>query len=68
MSEYVHLCLTDLLDNDMTSYEYFYSLPNNIRNSLFEQEISTFEELVQAANSISESSFVDLPDPHFEKI
>lgn len=68
MSEYVHLCLTDLLDNDMTSYEYFYSLPNNIRNSLFEQEISTFKELVQAANSISESPFVDLPDPHFEKI
>lgn len=68
MSEYVHLCLTDLLDNDLTSYEYFYSLPSNVRNALFQQEISTFDELVDAANRASESPFVDIQNENFEKI
>ena len=48
MSEYVHLCLTDLLD--MSSQEYFNALPDAARRALLEMdEIRTFAELQESA-------------------
>ena len=32
-----HLCLTDLLDQDLTSYEYFHSLPREIQQKIIQQ-------------------------------
>ena len=50
MSEYVHLCLTDLLDRDMSSQEYFNALPDAARRALLEMdEIRTFAELQEGA-------------------
>ena len=50
MSEYVHLCLTDLLDRDMSSQEYFNALPDAARRALLEMdEIRTFAELQERA-------------------
>lgn len=54
LSEYVHLCLTDLLDADLSSQEYFNSLPNRVRQRLIRKEISTFEELQECARRILE--------------
>lgn len=45
MSEYFHLCLTDLLDQDLSSYEYFHSLPEEIQQKIRKEDFRSFEEM-----------------------
>lgn len=52
---HVHLCLTDLLDQDLTAYEYFQGLPPDVKKALSEKEIFTFNELQAAANDLKKS-------------
>lgn len=53
MSEYVHLCLTDLLDADLSSQEYFNALPNEVRQKLLlSDEVRTFAELQETAERL----------------
>lgn len=40
-----HLCLTDLLDQDLTSYEYFHSLPREIQQKIIREDMGSFEEM-----------------------
>lgn len=47
MAEY--LCLSDLLDADLSSYEYYYSLPENIKKIVEEEDVRTFEEMQSVA-------------------
>ncbi|MBP3310913.1 MAG: hypothetical protein J6L72_01615 [Butyricicoccus sp.] len=47
---HVHLCLSDLLDQDLTAWEYFQTLPSSIRQELYDCEITTFDELQAQAN------------------
>ena len=42
-SEYVGL--SDLLDQDISSYEYFHSLPREIQKKIEERDISTFTDM-----------------------
>lgn len=50
MSEYVHLCLSDLLDQDLSSQEYFNTLPDNVRQKLLQNDdVRTFSELQEQA-------------------
>ena len=51
-----HLCLTDLLDQDLTAYEFYQTLPQNVRNLLKEQEITSFDELQDAADRLKSSN------------
>ena len=51
--EYVHLCLTDLLDQDLSAHEYFQTLPPEAQRSLLEKEIFTFEELQREADKLA---------------
>lgn len=44
-----HLCLTDLLDQDVSSSEFFYSLSPQLQKTLLKKDISTFEELQKCA-------------------
>lgn len=57
--DHVHLCLTDLLDQDLTAYEYFQGLSPDMRRVLSEREIATFDELQTAANDLMQSGIVD---------
>ena len=47
-----YLCLSDMLDQDLSAYEYFQGLPPEVRQALKrEDNITTFDELqVRAAN------------------
>lgn len=47
MEEGVYLCLTDLLDQDLTAYEFFQTLSPEVRQDLHrrDDEITTFSEL-----------------------
>jgi len=45
-----YLCLSDLLDQDLSAYEYFYALPPDVQEKLKRKDdISSFEELQQQA-------------------
>jgi len=37
--------LSDLLDQDLSSYEYFYGLPVNIQQKIIARDINSFEEM-----------------------
>lgn len=42
---HMHLCLTDLIDQDLSAYEYYHSLSSKIQAELREREIRTLDEL-----------------------
>ena len=55
MPENIHLCLTDLIDQDLTSHEYFNTLPDSVRQVLLQDdEIRSFEELQQRAEALKQ--------------
>ncbi len=37
--------LSDLLDQNVSCYEYFYSLPEDLRRKIEKQDIASFEEM-----------------------
>ena len=48
-----YLCLTDLLDQDLTAYEYFQTLPPRVQTALRrEGGAASFSELQARANSL----------------
>lgn len=49
MSENVHLCLSDLLDSDISSYEFYNTLSPELQKELKNKDIRTFEELQNCA-------------------
>lgn len=52
----VHLCLSDLLDQDLSSDEYFSTLPEGVKKKLENRDdICTFSQLQQEAEKIKES-------------
>ena len=51
-----YLCLTDLLDQDLSAYEYFQTLPTDVLAELErEDSITTFEELQARAAHLRQS-------------
>lgn len=56
--EHIHLCLSDLLDQDLTAYEYFQTLSPAVQTALYDQEISSFEELQRIAAELKDSPFL----------
>lgn len=49
MPENIHLCLSDLLDQDVSSNEFFNTLSPNLQKILLEKDIRSFEELQKCA-------------------
>ena len=50
--EHVHLCLSDLIDQDLTAFEYFQTLSPAVQSALKNKEIATFSELQKAADNL----------------
>lgn len=48
----MHLDLTDLLDQDLSSFEYFQSLPGGVRKKLMALDICSFDELQEKAEKL----------------
>ena len=46
------LGLSDLLENDLTSYEYFNSLPPSAQRRLEQMDVRSFEQLQRCANKM----------------
>lgn len=59
MPDHIHLCLSDLIDQDLSSYEYFHSLPAQVQTLLMQKEISSFEELQECAARVKRSGLAD---------
>lgn len=53
--ENVHLCLTDLIDQDLSAYEYYHSLSSKVQSVLGQREIRTLDELQEQAERIQRS-------------
>lgn len=51
---YYSLGLSDLLENDLSSYEYFYSLPQNIQQKIKQKDVCSFEQMHSFAQSLNE--------------
>lgn len=43
--EQMHLCLSDMLDQDLTSYEYYHSLPEDIQRRIQDSDVRSFDEM-----------------------
>lgn len=41
----IHIGLSALLEDDLTSYEYFHSLPKPLQHKIEERDICSFEEM-----------------------
>lgn len=46
------LCLSDLLNKDLSSYEYFYSLTPEIQKKIEEHDVNSFDDLQKLAEKI----------------
>ena len=46
------LCLSDLLDQDFYSYEYFHSLPLEVQKKIEESDVNSFADMQQIAEKI----------------
>ena len=46
------LCLSDLLDQDLSSYEYFHSLPLEVQKNIEESDVNSFADMQQIAEKI----------------
>lgn len=55
MSENVHLCLSDLLDSDTSSFEFYNTLSPELQQMLKDEDIRTFEELQKCAKEYREN-------------
>lgn len=41
------LGLSDLLDQNLSCYEYFHSLPENVQRRIVQRDVASFEEMQQ---------------------
>ena len=48
------LGLSDLLDQDISSYEYFYSLPAKIQQKIVARDLNSFEEMQDFVKNLTE--------------
>lgn len=46
-----YICLTDLLDQDLSSYEYFYSLSKKLRDKIEQEDPTSFEEMQEVVEN-----------------
>ena len=51
-----YLCLSDMLDQDLYAYEYFQTLPPDVREALKREDgVTNFDELQARAKHLSEA-------------
>ncbi len=55
MSETIHLCLSDLLDQDLSSYEYFHSLPEDLQREIEASDVRSFDQMQTFVSKRKES-------------
>ena len=46
------LRLSDLLDQNLSSYEYFYALPKSVQKKISQRDVASFEEMRQMAEEL----------------
>ena len=53
-----YLCLSDLLDSDLSCYEYFCSLPENIKQKIEIEDARNFSEMQAIARQEKQKGFL----------
>lgn len=54
-----YLCLEELLDADISSYEYFCSLPESVKQKIEMNDARSFEEIQIIAKQEQQNQFFD---------
>ena len=57
-----HLCLTDLIDQDLTANEYYQTLPDFIKDKLKDAEIRSFHELQKYVSQSEQQERTEYPE------
>lgn len=57
MSERVYNGIDELIENDLTGFEYYSALPQRVRTRLLDMDITTFSELRRAADRVRRLGF-----------
>ena len=57
MSEKIYNGIDELVENDLTSSEYYNALPQQVRTRLLDLDITTCSELYRAARRIQKLEF-----------
>ena len=57
MSEMIYNGIDELVENELTSSEYYNALPQQVRTRLLDLDITTFSELCRAARRIQRLDF-----------
>ena len=55
MAETIHLCLSDLLDQDLSSYEFFHSLPEDMQRKIEDSDVRSFDQMQSFVAKLRES-------------
>lgn len=53
MSNEIYLCLSDLLSEDLSSYEYFTSLPTKLQKKIEKMDVRSFRQMQNAVISLN---------------
>lgn len=67
MPDNIHLCLSDLLDQDVSSNEFFNTLSPNVQKRLLQKDIRSFEELQKCAKAYKKNDWENQPDDLFDE-
>lgn len=51
------LGLSDLLDQNLSCYEYFYSLPQRVQKKISQRDVASFEEMQQMVETMTSRDF-----------
>lgn len=51
------LGLSDLLDQNLSCYEYFHSLPQRVQKKIFQRDVASFEEMQQMVEAMDRRDF-----------
>lgn len=47
-----HLCLSDLLQEELSAWEYFNTLPHSVKQELERKDVRSFEEMQELAGEL----------------
>lgn len=51
------LGLSDLLDQNLSAYEYFHSLPQRVQKKISQRDVASFEEMRQMVEAMDRRDF-----------
>ncbi len=62
------LGLSDLLDQNLSCYEYYHSLPEDLQKRIAKQDIGSFEEMQDFVANLTGARMEQEPEAHHDRL